>query len=580
MNTDKISSDEGGLDDDSRRLRAAREKGAPARLGTYVRLSGPGWLQSALTLGAGSLTGSLYLGVLAGFSMLWLQPIALILGISMLSAIGYVTISTDQRPFLAINEHINPALGWGWALASLAASIVWAMPQYALANGVLQQNLIPGFLGPGSALGEFNSKLIISITVLAIATTITWNYGRGGLSVRIYEFTLKILVAIIVVCFMGVVIRLGFATQDLQWGEVLKGFIPNPALLIRPADGFQPLLEAVPEISRAYWHDLIVAKQQDVMAAAVSSAVGINMTFLFGYSILRRGWGPEFSGLMKFDLVTGMLIPFILATSCIMIASATQFHTISQPGLLENSDNRAFGEPAARQVAEYERLLTDLIAFQTGQAAQGPAGPEVAQETSGLGQEDRRMAATLVTRDAFDLANALRPFTGDFFSRVIFGIGVLAMALSSITLMMVISGFVICEMLNLPHTGWPFRFGSLAAATGVLGPFFWDQAYFWLAVPTSIFGLTLLPIAYMTFFLMMNQRSLLGQYMPTGRGRITWNVLMGLALVIIGSASVYMIASKAGAWGLAAILLFLATVVLVHLGKRRTRKRTSEVQAR
>jgi len=86
----------------------ARKKGPLATFATFVRLSGPGWLQSAITMGGGSLSSSLYLGALAGFSILWVQPIAMILGIIMLSAIAYVALSTGQRPFRAINKHINP----------------------------------------------------------------------------------------------------------------------------------------------------------------------------------------------------------------------------------------------------------------------------------------------------------------------------------------------------------------------------------------------------------------------------------------------------------------------------------------
>src|SRR5690606_2654294 len=114
------------------------------RLATYVRLSGPGWLQSAITLGGGSLAGSLYLGVVAGFGLLWLQPFAMLLGIVMLSAIGYVTLATGRHALPAINQYVNPVLGMGWAVASLLASMVWAMPQYSLSTGVLQQNLLPG----------------------------------------------------------------------------------------------------------------------------------------------------------------------------------------------------------------------------------------------------------------------------------------------------------------------------------------------------------------------------------------------------------------------------------------------------
>ena len=65
---------------------------------------------------------------------------------------------------------------------------------------------------------------------------------------------------------------------------------------------------------------------------------------------------------------------------------------------------------------------------------------------------------------------------------------------------MLISGFVICEMLGLPPTGWPFRAGTMVAGViGALGPFFWSGAAFYLAVPTSVFGFVLLPFAYITF---------------------------------------------------------------------------------
>ncbi|MEM8680453.1 MAG: hypothetical protein AAGF97_13975, partial [Planctomycetota bacterium] len=57
-------------------IREARERGKLATAVTFVRLSGPGWLASALTLGGGSLGSSLYLGILGGVSLLWLQPFA------------------------------------------------------------------------------------------------------------------------------------------------------------------------------------------------------------------------------------------------------------------------------------------------------------------------------------------------------------------------------------------------------------------------------------------------------------------------------------------------------------------------
>ena len=117
-------SDKTNQEDSDRQLLAeAQAKGTGSTLWAFFKMSGPGWLQSAITLGGGSLASSLYLGVIGGFALLWVQPFAMVLGIIMLSAIGYVTLSTEERPFRAINEHVNPVLGWGWALAVAMAWI-------------------------------------------------------------------------------------------------------------------------------------------------------------------------------------------------------------------------------------------------------------------------------------------------------------------------------------------------------------------------------------------------------------------------------------------------------------------------
>jgi Mn2+/Fe2+ NRAMP family transporter len=125
-------------------LREARAKGRLATLAAYIRCSGPGWLQGAITLGGGSLAGSLYLGVISGYSLLWIQVFAMGAGVVMLSAITYVTLSTGKRPFQAIREHVNPVLAWGWAIATLIANIVWCLPQFSVATAAALQNLAPG----------------------------------------------------------------------------------------------------------------------------------------------------------------------------------------------------------------------------------------------------------------------------------------------------------------------------------------------------------------------------------------------------------------------------------------------------
>lgn len=596
------------LEHERQMLRDVEERGGLAKIGGYLRLSGPGFLQSALTLGGGSLAGSLYLGILAGPDLLWLQPFAMILGIVMLSAIAYVTMSTQERPFRSLNTHVNPVLGWGWALASLTANMVWALSQYSLATGALQQNLFPGVLGPDSPMGDFSGKLLISISLLLIAIAITWSYDRGGRGVKVYETILKLMVAMIVICFFGVVLKLAL-TQDgggIIWSEVFRGFIPRISSITTPAPRFAALLQNIPTEHVAQWTEIIVAKQRDVLIGAAATAVGINMTFLFPYSILRRGWTKEFRGFAKFDLGMGMLIPFVLATSCVIIAAGSQFHAKPAQGFFDAPVEEGVEVPQAstRHLNEYygylvkllpagsaadglgdfsdEELLARVGSFRESKWFEGMQADllkaesrlkarqalENAIRVEALPEGTRYLAATLVTRDAFDLAKSLRPFTGPAIADWAFGLGVVGMTLSTITLLMLVSGFVICEIFNVPATGWPYRLGTLCAATGALGPFFWNKAQFWLAVPTSVFCFILMPIAYWAFTFMMNQRKLLKDEMPTGGRRVAWNVLMIIAATVMTVASLITVYDKAAKWGMAAVIAFILLVVIVHIVRK------------
>ena len=73
--------------------------------------------------------------------------------------------------------------------------------------------------------------------------------------------------------------------------------------------------------------------------------------------------------------------------------------------------------------------------------------------------------------------------------------------------------------------------------------------------------MALLPIAYITFFLMMNSRSLLGDALPTGGWRLLANLLMLAAIVAVGAGmSIWANIGWIGV-GLVAGLLVLAAVV-------------------
>ncbi len=536
----------------------AKAQGKFATIRVYLGLSGPGWLQSAVTLGGSSLAGSLYLGILAGTSMLWVQPLTMIFGIIMLSAISYVTLSTGEAPFQTVRKHISPVLAWAWLAATVVANLVWSMPQFSLGGAAIRQNLLPSVFGAG-AMPDFWGKLIVGLAMGGISVAVVWKYGEGSKGVRLFENILKGIVALIVLCFVGVVVRLTLAGDLISWVEVFKGYLPNVNLFTTPAPGYETILSQMDPAARSFWTGTILGQQRDVMIAAVGSAVGINMTFLMPYILLAKGWNREFRGLASFDLSTGLLIPFTIATSCVVIAASSQFHLQPAPGLLGEMDEtgQAIVAPAGIQ-RSYNHLVQARIAA---------APAEISAESLPL--PERQVAAMLAKRDAFDLANALTPLTGSVFSQFIFGFGVVGMTLSSVVILMLMNGFAISEAFGAPKNGIVFKIGSLMPLVGILGPFLWSKAAFWLAVPASVFGMCLLPIAYVSFFLLMNSRKALGKERPAGPRRWRWNSFMVLSIGLATIGSLWGIWAKTGWVGMAGLGTLIALALIGHAVRRK-----------
>ncbi|MFT5831241.1 MAG: manganese transport protein, partial [Bacteroidia bacterium] len=76
----------------------------PRTLG-YMRHIGPGYMQSAMTLGGGTAFASIFAGAAFGYQLLWVAPLAMLLGIIVLSAVAHQTLSTDENPFQAMKKH-------------------------------------------------------------------------------------------------------------------------------------------------------------------------------------------------------------------------------------------------------------------------------------------------------------------------------------------------------------------------------------------------------------------------------------------------------------------------------------------
>jgi manganese transport protein len=394
----------------------------------YWSLSGPGWVQSALTLGAGSASSSIYAGAVFGYRLLWVQVVAMFLGVVVFSAIGHQTLVTQARPYDVFRKKLHPVLAFAWGGVVFLASIVWQFPQYGLATSVLRDVF--------DVFGLAVPRAPIALALLAGGTALCWSYGSGGRrSVRLFEKALKYCVLLMLASFLLVVVKTGVDFKELLRG--LFGFsIP------RDREGLT------------------------IVLGALGAAVGVNMTFLYPYTLLARGWGREHRGLKNFDLGVSMFLPFVLTTGLVIVACANTLY-----------------------------------------------------------------ARGIRVRGAVDAAHALEPLVGLAAGRLIFSFGVLGMCFTTLTIEMVICGFVLSEMFGFEPRGWAYRAATMTANIGILGAFY--PLPIWLPVVASSFALVMLPLAYIGFFILQNKKSYLGADVPRGARGLAWNIVIVLAILVV-----------------------------------------------
>ena len=445
-------------------LRALETKGRWARIKWYFSKSGPGWMQSAMTLGGGSAMASLFSGAFLQYELLWVQPVAMLIGIVMLSALAHQTLCKGVRPFQAMKQFVSPSVAWAWAICTIVATIIWHFAQYSLAAGMTLDlvQVFGGFELESGSWGQTAALLAIAVVILCLACRIVWNYGKGSRGVKVFENIVKAIVWFIIFAFAAVVIVCSFSGNGIDWGAVGRGFLPFSF------DGGFHL--NIPQGTTGI----------SIFIASLSAAVGINMTFLFGYSFLAKGWTREYRGLARFDMLTGMLIPYTIATSLMIIAAGTTIHS-----------------------------------------------PEFV--ASGVTNISPIAASSMLE------AAGLPPVV----SRLVFGLGIIGMCLNAIILHMLVCGFAVCEILGIEATGWKYKLATLLPVPGVLGAVLWSKIGTWIAIPTSAMALIMLPVAYIGFLLLNNSKRYLGDDMPRGRVRFWWNTAMIVAISITLVSVVY-----------------------------------------
>lgn len=590
------------LEADRKKILNAKAQGKLATIKTYLKYSAPGFLQSATTLGGGSLASALYLGVLGGCCFMWLQPFAMVLGIITLSAIAYISLSITEKPMRELNSNISPILGYGWAVASMVACLVNAMPQFALGVASIQQNIFSGIVPMGKV-----SECVITFCFFLAAMGLILLYSAGGKAAKIFERIITLSVAMIVICFFSVVIFL--ATQgEIDWAKVFRGFIPNLSVLSAPSPDFMIYLNQLGDGAREFWSSSIVKEQRDVIISASAMAVGINMTFLFPYSMLKKGWDKDFRGLAIFNLCSSLFIPFLLATSCIVIAAASQFHAKPVDGLVDAawSTSQVQGEivksvpmayvdnsgkyqnyikelvpngakviyltlqkdkalPPENLVAPYLNLLEKSMISQ-GNNALGflPVSAKLALMQN-QNKVEKQVVSMLVKRDAMNLASTLAPLVGDKVAKYIFGLGVFGMAMNATLMNMLICGLCFAEIFGkFGNRKWEIIGSSLVFFSACVSLFL-AGAKMWLVIYAGVITMVLLPVASGSFLAILNSKNILKDAAPRGLSRVAWNALLGMTLLCTSIASLYVLHSKIGIAGPIAFFAFMAVVVINYI---------------
>ncbi|RNC89470.1 MAG: hypothetical protein ED555_08270 [Allomuricauda sp.] len=505
----------------------------------YARMSGPGWIQAAVTLGGGTLVSALYLGVIGGFEFLWLQPLAMLCGVIMLSALSYITLSIQERPFRAAKKRVSPVLAWGWLVATVVANVVFCASQFALGTDAIQNNL-----------GLDGNPFLITALLFLVSMTLIWQFSGKGRGAVLIDQIIKVLVAVIVLAFIAVVVLL-IAKGEVAWGQIGSGLLPDFSALFHPTEAYEPFIAKAGSYG-SFWSEYIVTNQRNIIIGAFGTAVGINMTFLLPYTILKRKWGKKHRELARFDLLLGLLLPFILGASALIIASASQFHA---------NESASVNEQAYHEVLD-ARLLEEH---------KGYAHYTITQKNqlrTTVSQADKKLAILLSKRNAKDLAVALEPFLGQW-AQLIFGIGILAMALSTMIVHMMMNGYAFSEAINKYGNRKVFFLGALIPAfMGLVSPIIWSGSIkSALVIPASVIATTLLPIAYLIIVLLMNSRSALQSELP--RNRFAINLLMFIAMGFASFASFWALWGKMGSpnpferfLAIGAIVLLLVLILM------------------
>lgn len=271
-------------------LKELKKKPAGQRIFGYVKLSGPGFMNAAFTLGAGSFASSVTLGAAYGYDMLWIPLYSFAFGIFML-ALAARFVTAGETPVIEAQDKYHGKFFGSFAtglVACFIASIVYSFGQYALgADAVTSLFAVAGIDMP---------KSISWVFLVAVSVPLSLMYGSGEnpKGVKFVENAMKVMIGIMLVVFGAVL-----SVTGVNIPAIIKGLL-------------------VPKLPSGI--DGII-----MLIGSLTATIGVMDWMLFNNGMLSRGYSEEHETLGRFDAFFGGLLPVTLILSFVSIAFAEAF---------------------------------------------------------------------------------------------------------------------------------------------------------------------------------------------------------------------------------------------------------------
>jgi len=282
-------------------LKELNKKPLLQRTAGYIKLSGPGFMNAAFTLGAGSFASSVTLGAAYGYDMLWIPLYSFAFGIFML-ALSARFVSTSEMPVIEAQDKYHGKFFGSFAtglVACFIASIVYTFGQYALgADAVTSLFKVININMP---------KSVSWIFLVAISVPLSLMYGSGEnpKAVKFVENSMKVMIGIMLLVFGAVL-----SVTGINIPAMIKGLL-------------------IPKIPSGM--DGII-----MLIGSLTATIGVMDWVLFNNGMISRGYSEEHETLGRFDAFFGGMLPVTLILSFVSIAFAEAFS--GKPGIPTTSE--------------------------------------------------------------------------------------------------------------------------------------------------------------------------------------------------------------------------------------------------